>query len=107
MQARGAASKAVILDTCEMMLMAEGPRHTRDLERLLASRGIQVGGKSPAATLSVFLSRDARFKSDRVSGWSVVQPHEEETPQGVAAPAGSDLWVSQSAPTEGTASTAD
>jgi hypothetical protein len=76
------------------ILKIEGTKSTRELLPLLKMRGIDVGTSSPTGYLSVILSRDDRFKSDRATGWSLVddqraEAEKEEDPAGASTPAGS------------------
>lgn len=83
--------------------------HSRDLAAHIQAMGIDLGSE-PASAVSVLLSRDDRFKSERAKGgWTIASsPNKEETPQGVAAPAGSDLLdFHKPAPQQGTGPTPD
>ena len=68
---------------------------------LVLSRGIDLG-EEPTSYVSVILSRDGRFKSERAKGgWTLIDPpHKEVTPQGAPTPEGSDLWNSQPEPAQ-------
>ena len=68
---------------------------------LVSSHGIDLGAE-PTSYVSVILSRDGRFKSERAKGgWTFIDsPHKEVTPQGAPTPEGSDLWSSQPEPAQ-------
>jgi hypothetical protein len=90
-------------------LLVRGVHMTsRELADVIGQQGIDLGN-DPASTVSVLLSRDDRFKSERAKGgWKLASsPDKEETPQGAATPAGSDLLDFQTAPEQGTGPTPD
>ena len=71
------------------IITKNGPKPTRDLLPLIEASGVLIGGGDKLQALSAVLSRDDRFKTDRAAGgWVLLQPHKEEPPQGVSAPAG-------------------
>lgn len=80
---------------CASYIAQHGPTPTRDLLTMLSSAGVAVGGSEPVNTVSVYLSRDPRFKSDRHTGWSLATPSKEVNPQDAATSAGSDVEDSQ------------
>ena len=79
----------------------------KELGDLVVSQGIDLG-RDPTGYMSVLLSRDGRFISERAKGgWHINSgPNKEEAPQGVDAPAGPDLLDLQPASlTAGTGAT--
>ena len=70
----------------------------KDLAYTVLAQGIDLGN-DPVQYVSVLLSRDGRFKSERVNGgWTKkTGPSNEKAPLGVEAPAGPDLLDFQSA----------
>ena len=72
----------------------------KKLADVVSAQGIDLGN-DPVQYVSVLLSRDGRFKSERaLGGWALIeQTHKEVAPQGVGAPEGpSDLWNSPTQP---------
>lgn len=89
----------------------EGGRYmqAKELGNLVVAKGIDMGA-DPTGYVSVMLSRDPRFKSERAKGgWHIISgPNNEKAPQGVEAPAGPDLLDFQPASvTAGTGTTPD
>jgi hypothetical protein len=83
-------AKAQILHAVTSIVIAEGPKQTRELLTRLDARGVSVGGADKAQMLSSILSRSGLFKSDRSGGgWVLVNSYKEETPLGARTPAGS------------------
>lgn len=70
----------------------------KELADVVMAQGIDLGA-DPVQYVSVLLSRDGRFVSERAKGgWTMkTSPNNEEAPQGVDAPAGPDLLDLQSA----------
>lgn len=88
-------------------ILARGSHmQSRELAEHISAQGIDLGS-DPASTVSVLLSRDDRFKSERAKGgWTLASGHNnEETPLGVGAPAGSDLLDFEPTPEQGTGPT--
>lgn len=48
--------------TAEILAAKNGPIHYRELAELLASKGVYVPGRDPAANLLSHMSRDSRFR---------------------------------------------
>lgn len=68
-------------------ILADGTRRTsRELERMLVERGVEVGGADPVNNLSAYLSSaeaKSRFESDRKQGgWMVIRPPKTTNPRG-------------------------
>jgi hypothetical protein len=61
------------------------PTPTSDLVDILASNGVVIGGKDPTINLSSILSKDGRFKSERVNGRPCWWIRKEETAAAKAA----------------------
>lgn len=83
---REGSLKARILTLSRRAIEERGPTHTRDLVAYIESHGVEVTGADKNTTVSVVLSRSDGFKSDRATGWSLVQ---KETPQDAPTSAGS------------------
>lgn len=60
----------------EAIREAGKPLSTRELLDALAARGIDVGGKDPASTLSARLSRAANLENVRPYGWRPKEPRQ-------------------------------
>lgn len=89
--AREKTKKAQILEVVESAIPPGTYKPVRELVELVQARGIDLGG-DPISAVSVLLSRDDRFISERAKGgWTMIDPNKEETPRGAATPAGSDL----------------
>jgi len=89
----------------------DGNRHmqAKELADVVIAQGIDLG-MDPVQYVSVLLSRDGRFKSERAKGgWTMkTGPSNEEAPQDVDASAGPDLLDLQPASvTAGTGPTPD
>ena len=82
--------KARILGLAEQAIKARGPQSTAALLEFVEAAGVEVTGAHKPTTVSVILSRDDRFKSDRKVGWTLVEPIQKElTPQDARTSAGS------------------
>lgn len=99
-QGRRYPLKQIISDAVEKLLKTNGgPMHTRDLVDRLTADGIEIGGSDKAVTVSVILSRDTRFVSDRKYGWRLAaedgnlkySDSKEEAPRDAGTSAGLDL----------------
>ena len=84
-------TKDRILNGSRRLIAANGPMQSADLISALEKVGVTIGGADKVLTVSSILSRAKdQFKSDRAAGgWTLVSPHNEETPQGAPTPAGS------------------
>lgn len=76
--------KARVLSAAIEILTAEYQMTTKHLLAEMEQRGIQFNAANKAGNLSVILSKDNRFVSDRRSGWSLA----DRGPQDVGASAG-------------------
>lgn len=76
--------KARVLTAAIKILTNENQMTTRDLLGQMERQGIQFNAANKAGNLSVILSKDNRFVSDRRSGWSLA----DRGPQDVGAFAG-------------------
>ena len=66
----GMSGRAV--QECIAIIRERGqPVHTSELYRLIAERGVTLGGKNPAQALSGYLSRTPGLIADRSRGWSL------------------------------------
>lgn len=92
--------KQIISNAVESLLKATGvPMHTRDLVDRLSAEGIEIGGSDKTITVSVILSRDERFASDRKHGWRLASwetkpetlDSKEKAPQDASTSAGLGL----------------
>lgn len=83
--ARENSHKARVLAAAIDILKKDSPIRTPQLLAFIEARGIEFNAKDKAANLSVILSKDDRFVSDRKNGWSLA----EKNPQDVPASAGS------------------
>jgi hypothetical protein len=82
-----------------VLLEATRPMFTRDMIAPLNSRGVEIGGQDPVATLHVRLSRSTKLKFDRTLGWRLAEPRQEigtAGPLPVEQPAVSDLSITSS-----------
>lgn len=82
-----------------VLLEAREPMFTRDMIGPLNSRGVEIGGRDPVATLHVRLSRSSKLKFDRQFGWRLAEPRQEigtAGPLPVEQPAVSDLSITSS-----------
>jgi hypothetical protein len=52
--------------------------HTRELVKILAEQGIEIGGANPIANLSGFLSRAEELHNNRAEGWGMAEWAEAE-----------------------------
>jgi hypothetical protein len=100
--------KDLVLAVVAQALADGGRMQTQELVDLVLKQGHQLTG-NPVATLSVYVSRDGRFISERAKGgWRLLDgPNKEKAPQGVEAPAGPDLLDFQSAVDAATGATPD
>lgn len=90
-RAKATSAKMRILSAAWNILRDAGPLRTREILSRLTAQGVEVAGADPAQTLSVLLSKSDLFRADRSIGWSIVESHvQKETPQDVAASAGSE-----------------
>lgn len=83
--ARESSMKARILALSREALSKAPYLHTVQLIDYIEQHGVAVTGANKSTTVSVILSRDHDFVSDRTRGWSLVK----KNPQDVAASAGS------------------
>jgi hypothetical protein len=68
----GMSGRAV--QECIAIIRERGqPVHTNELHRLIAERGVTLGGKNPAQALSGYLSRTPGLVADRSRGWSLAE----------------------------------
>lgn len=70
-----------VADAAHTIIHDHGPAHTADLLQALEQRGKPVGGAKPAVNLASTLSRDDRFKSDRIRGWMLTPIEQKENPE--------------------------
>ena len=79
-----------ILAAVEQIIESSGsPMMPKDLIPALEQRGLRIGGKSPASTLSAKLSQSSRFEREK-NGWIVAtesEVHEALGPQPLTPPA--------------------
>lgn len=64
----------------EIIRAAGRPIPTREMLEALRNRGIDVGGKDPASTLSARLSRSRTLENVRPHGWRVKELADDENP---------------------------
>lgn len=88
---RRETTKDRILIGARRWITSNGPMQSAELVKLLEKDGVVLGGADKVLNVSSILSRaKEQFKSDRAAGgWTLVSPHNEETPQGAPTPAGS------------------
>lgn len=60
---------------------AGSPLHTRELLDKLLARGVEVGGKDPASTLSARLSRSSKLLNNRLKGWWIRELADDVVPE--------------------------
>ena len=80
-RARGGVSATAVRMAVEMIIERGAPMHTREILRELAARGVPIGGSTPVANLSGFLSRADELRNSRADGWGLAQwgtPVDEE-----------------------------
>ncbi len=83
--ARENSHKARVLAAAETILGKAGSLRTPALLEQIEGLGVEFRAANKAGNLSVILSKDPRFVSDRRTGWSLAQ----KTPQDAATSAGS------------------
>lgn len=70
-QKRSTTTKDKVLEVARELMSDGRSVHTRDLLRLLAVRGIDVGGTDKVLTLSAILNKSQEFVANRKIGWSL------------------------------------
>lgn len=74
------------LSICLIHLRETGkPARTRDLLDIVEQKGIQLGGRNPAANLSSLLSRETTVYSDRIRGWCLREWESKSVTQDIGA----------------------
>jgi hypothetical protein len=68
---KGGVSGAAVRETLIILRERGQPTPTRELLSILASRGINIGGKNPVISLSGYLCKTHEVVSDRARGWSL------------------------------------
>lgn len=76
--------KARVLTAALEILKGGASVRTAELLKMIEERGVEFKAANKAGNLSVILSKDNRFVSDRRNGWSLA----EKNPQDVTASAG-------------------
>lgn len=85
-----AATKKARIAEAAAVILANGRRQARELVPLIESAGVDIGSGNKIDTVSVVLSRDKRFNSDRAAGgWGLSDIYKEATPPVAPTTAGS------------------
>jgi hypothetical protein len=70
---KGGASGRAVRECFAILRERKQPVPTRELHEILKQRGIHLGGISPVASLSGYLSRTPGLVADRTLGWSLTE----------------------------------
>ena len=98
--------KGRVTEAVEEILRAGQPKMARELLVMLNERGIEVGGKDPAANLAAIMANAKdRFRNERGVGYFIVDPPKTE-PDDVGASPG-PLRNPSHAPDQGTVPATD
>lgn len=72
--------KARVLATALEILKGGASVRTAELLKMIEERGVEFKAANKAGNLSVILSKDNRFVSDRRNGWSLAEKNPQDAP---------------------------